>query len=151
MDVHGFEYRKMDCHERRMGTGTPVPFTSCSCLILWLVRIRGGHSRSLGKCLHGELTKFCPWSDIWPWATRSRLRLVRLFYHKLRYVDWSFYSSSSQDDLILLTSFAGKEDQYGMDTRPRRFYAVVRMARGEENFEVKNVRIVPYQTVRQCR
>lgn len=54
----------------------------------------------------------------------------------------------SQNDLILLTSFAAQEDQYGMDNRPRRFYAVVRMARGEESFEVKSVRTVPYQTVR---
>lgn len=58
-----------------------------------------------------------------------------------------YMCSCRQDFLVLLASFnAGLEDESGMDTRPRRFYVVVRMKR-EDHLEVASIRTVPYQTV----
>ncbi|THH12017.1 hypothetical protein EW145_g257 [Phellinidium pouzarii] len=53
-----------------------------------------------------------------------------------------------QNDLVLLISFnAGLEDESGMDTRPRRFYVVVRLSRNDDKFKVEAIRTVPYQTI----
>ena len=54
-----------------------------------------------------------------------------------------------EGDLIILISYAGEEDATAMDVgnNPRRIYAIVRLAKALETFEVKTVRAVPYQSV----
>ncbi|KAI5123360.1 hypothetical protein M0805_001781 [Coniferiporia weirii] len=53
-----------------------------------------------------------------------------------------------QNELVLLISFnAGQEDDSGMDTRPRRFYVIVRLSRDDDKFTVEGVRTVPYQMI----
>lgn len=55
----------------------------------------------------------------------------------------------SDDDPVLFSSFnAGYEDDSGIDTRPRRYYIIVKMRKGE-TLEVVSIRTVPYQTVCQ--
>ena len=46
-------------------------------------------------------------------------------------------------------SFAGLEDYSDIDTRPRRFYAIVKSGETNGQFIVESVRPVPYQTVRK--
>ncbi|EPS98566.1 hypothetical protein FOMPIDRAFT_1061291 [Fomitopsis schrenkii] len=54
-----------------------------------------------------------------------------------------------QGDLIILISYAGEEDLTSMDVgnNPRRIYAIVRLAKALEGFQVKAVRAVPYQSI----
>ncbi|KAL5532748.1 hypothetical protein ACEPAF_4522 [Sanghuangporus sanghuang] len=57
----------------------------------------------------------------------------------------------AQKNLVLFSSFnAGYEDVSGMDTRPRRYYIIVRLKRGE-TLEVTSIRTVPYQTISSDR
>lgn len=53
-----------------------------------------------------------------------------------------------QKEFVILASYnAEQEEESIIDTRPRRYYIVVRIAREGEKFEVMGIRTVPYQTI----
>ena len=56
-------------------------------------------------------------------------------------------TSISRNNVAVLTSFVGREDDSGVDMRPRRFYGVIRLSVANEPFMVQSVHPVPYQTV----
>ncbi|KAI0797979.1 hypothetical protein C8Q75DRAFT_801881 [Abortiporus biennis] len=72
-------------------------------------------------------------------ATRNDLEL-----------DWEFLDLKliSADELVLLVSYAGQEENTSMafDLQPRRIYVVVQLSIGVGEFSVKGVKSVPYQS-----
>ncbi|TDL24789.1 hypothetical protein BD410DRAFT_813702 [Rickenella mellea] len=55
--------------------------------------------------------------------------------------------SAEATKLVLLVSFAGRDDDSGIDKRPRRLYAVVRLSYDADELKVEGVHTVPYQTI----
>lgn len=58
-------------------------------------------------------------------------------------------SLSSSGKLVILASYAGKDDKTVMDiVEPRRIYALLRISHGLDSFKIESISSVPYQSVR---